>query len=201
MEMITLKCDICNAEVTPAKTMLQAKRNLGLHKRGKHNIAGKRSQYPLGGKMGGRPRPSPESLANQDLGRDMTVAEAKLLTPEQKRIRMNLRKAKWWKEHHLEIEARKRERRAAAKVDLGRHIEAAGDKSEYPSNTPEARKTYYQMNRERILEYQRRQRLKRSGVEKAITSTVSVGTDEPVACKLSECPNCGTRFFMQKGQQ
>ncbi len=195
MEMITLKCDICNAEVTPAKTMLQAKRNLGLHKRGKHNIAGKRSQYPLGGKMGGRPRPSPESLASQDLGREMTLEEVKLLTPEQKRIRINLRKAKWWREHHLEIEARKRERRAAAKVDLGRHIEAAGLP---PSHQPEARKTYYQMNRERILEYQRRQRLKRSG-----TNSVAepVGTGDFVALKLDTCPQCGAKFGYKKGQQ
>lgn len=135
--MITGKCEICNTQIVPGATQAKFNRNKGLHMRAAHGIAGRHAQRR------GRPKLDLNGASAQNLLREMTPAEKRMLSPTERKERLRLKKAQWWAEH--------RSKRAKAKQLFS------------PEPQPQQ-------------------------------------SNQAVPCKLSECPCCGTRFYMIRGE-
>lgn len=190
-----------------------------------------------------------------DLGRDMTLAEVRLLTPEQKKERNRLRKNAWWnRRYKAELNGTAPHSTVTAKrhKDLSKPYRPRGAKSLVPAEfqnlftrdelrllndmsmlecqqlkrvDPEAYKRrvtlksrlFYHVNKDRIRATQRAYESRKKEARHAVIHqpraevatqpvpqepTVALPiTQQAMPCKLSECPACGTRFYVVKGQQ
>ena len=184
----TATCPTCN-EAISGPTQAQANRNLGLHRRSKHGY--KSPEYAEARKYRLTLKARFPGVAASQLQKAAVRERRKTLSPERYQQLFEARQARWGKAPAIQNET-PREKALRMKREYNKKYRQVN-----LTRVRQMRRDYYQNVVKRKAQGLKPLPYGSLNQEPINPTNSSVSAAEP--CKLSECPECGARFYVVKG--